>query len=68
MTGITYAQLCALSDADQIREERIAIICEGEKCGEEEAIAILDQKQRELFGKYDNAKGNRLRCSLRNPR
>ena len=51
MTNLTYAQLCALADAEQIREERLAIICEGEKCGEEEAIAILDQKQRELFGK-----------------
>ena len=68
MTGITYAQLCALSDADQIREERLAIMVHDGGLSEDEARARVERRQGELFGKYDNAKGNRLRCSLRNPR
>lgn len=51
MPGLTYAALLALPDADQLLSERIAIICEGEKCGEDEAMAIIEQRQGELFGK-----------------
>ena len=51
MQGLTYSQLCQLPDDEQLLSERIAIICEGEKCGEEEARAIIEQRQGELFGK-----------------
>ena len=68
MQGLTYAQLCAMPDDEQIADERIALIIEGDHCTEDEARARVERRQGELFGKYDNAKGNRLRCSLRNPR
>ena len=51
MTNLTYSQLLALPDSEQLLDERIAIICEGEKCGEDEARAIIEQRQGELFGK-----------------
>ena len=49
MTNLTYSALLSLSDSEQLLDERIAIICEGEKCGEEEARAILDMEQGGLF-------------------
>ena len=51
MTNLTYAALLSLSDSEQLLDERIDIICEGEKCGEDEARAIIEQRQGELFGK-----------------
>ena len=45
MTGITYAQLCALSDAAQITDERIAIIVIDGGLSEDEARAIINQEQ-----------------------
>lgn len=50
MTGITYAQLCALSDADQIRDERIAIMIHEGGLSEDEARARVERRQGELFG------------------
>jgi len=49
MTNLTYAQLLALPDSEQLLDERIALICEGEKCGEEEAREIATQTQMELW-------------------
>lgn len=49
--NLTNAQLLAMSDEDQLRSERIALIMEGECCGEEEARQIMDRGQMELFGK-----------------
>lgn len=59
MQGLTYAQLCALSDDEQIREERIAIICEGEKCGEEEAKQIATGAQLEMWDTPKQGNHNR---------
>lgn len=49
MQGLTFSQLCQLPDAEQLRDERIAIIMDGEGCDEETAIAILDKSQMSLF-------------------
>ena len=49
MTNLTYDQLCALSDADQITDERIAIMVHDGGLSEEEARAIIDQIQISLF-------------------
>ena len=49
MTNLTYAALLVLSDSEQNLSERIAIICEGEKCGEDEARAIIEQRHISLF-------------------
>jgi len=51
MQGLTYAALLALSDSEQLLSERIAIICEGEKCGEDEAREIAVRKC--TFGNSD---------------
>jgi len=45
MTALTYAALCALSDAEQIRDERIAIMVHDGGLSEDEAIATIDQEQ-----------------------
>ena len=55
MQGLTCSQLCQLPDDEQLLSERIAIICEGEKCGEDEARAIIEQQQLELW--QDHRKG-----------
>lgn len=44
MTNLTYAALLALPDSEQLLSERIAIICEGEKCGEDEARARRERR------------------------
>lgn len=49
MTNLTYAALLALSDAEQIREERLAIMVHDGGLSEEEARAILDMEQGGLF-------------------
>ena len=53
--NLTYSALLALPDNEQLLDERIAIICEGEKCGEDEARAIATQHQLELW--QDHKKG-----------
>lgn len=46
---LTYRALCSLPDDEQLRDERIAIICEGEGCGEETAVEIMEKAQIPLF-------------------
>ena len=51
MQGLTYAALLALSDSEQFLSERIAIMVHDGGLSEEEARAIIEQRQGELFGK-----------------
>ena len=55
MPNLTYAQLLALSDADQITDERLAIMVHDGGLSEEEARAIIQQQQLELW--QDHKKG-----------
>ena len=48
---MTHQEFLTLSVEDQLREERISIMIFDGGMTEEEAIAILDQKQGELWGK-----------------
>ena len=45
MSNLTYAQLCALSDDEQLRDERIAIMVHDGGLSEDEARAIINQEQ-----------------------
>ena len=49
MQGLTYAALCALPDADQLRDERLAIMVHDGGLGEDEARAIIEQRHISLF-------------------
>lgn len=59
MQGLTYAALCQLPDDEQLMDERIAIICEGEKCGEDEARAIATGAQMKLWDDPKQGNSNR---------
>lgn len=47
----TRAEWEAMTDDEQLTDERIAIICEGEGCDEVTAREIMDGAQMGLFGK-----------------
>ena len=64
----TRAQYEQMTDEERERDERLSIMIHEGGLTESEAVAIIEQRQGELLGKYDNDKGNRLRCILRNPR
>lgn len=49
MSNLTYAALCAMPDDEQIADERIALIIEGDHCTEDEARARVERRQGELF-------------------
>lgn len=59
MPNLTYSQLLALSDSEQLMDERIAIICEGEKCGEETALQIATGAQMKLWDEPKQGNSNR---------
>ena len=55
LSNLTYAQLCAMPDADQLRDERMAIMVIDGGLSEEDARAIVEQHQLELW--QDHKKG-----------
>ena len=55
MTNLTYAALLALSDSEQLMDERLAIMVHDGGLSEEEAMAIIQQQQLELW--QDHRKG-----------
>ena len=59
MQGLTYSALLALPDSEQFLSERIAIICEGEKCGEDEARQIATGAQMEMWDEPKQGNSNR---------
>ena len=46
---LSYQEFAALTPEEQAREERIAIIIEGDHCTEDEARARVERRQGELF-------------------
>ena len=59
MTNLTYAALLALSDSEQLMDERLAIMVHDGGLSEEEARAMVERRQGELFGEEDNDKDHR---------
>lgn len=55
MTNLTYAALLALSDSEQLMDERLAIMVHDGGLSEDEARAIIQQQQLELW--QDHKKG-----------
>ena len=49
MQGLTYAALCALTDSEQLMDERLAIMVHDGGLSEEEARAMVERRQGELF-------------------
>ena len=49
MTNLTYAALLALSDSEQLMDERLAIMVHDGGLSEDEARAIIEQRQISLF-------------------